>query len=84
MKYIALTIAALFLMVGCSSAGKNASTQPANTELQDNIIDEEFDLLVAPEYDYEKDIPYSQQIKNTDDAQAKTVKPSKKPAAVKK
>ncbi len=84
MKYIALTIAALFLMGGCSSADKKTANQPAGTQLQDNIIDEEFDLLVAPEYDYEKDVPYSEQIKNTADAKTKTVKPSKKPAAVKK
>ena len=84
MKYILVAVSALFLLGGCTSANKKAdNAQPAQQQPQ--IVDEEFDLLVAPEYDYESDVAYADQLKNdqAEPAAAAGVKPAKKPVAVK-
>lgn len=90
MKYLVVLAAALFVMGGCfpaSQSGDNSATyatqEKADKKNQQGAIkDEEFDLLIAPEYDYETEIPYSEQIKNT--PAKKQAKSAKKPAAVKK
>ena len=83
MKYILVAVSALFLLGGCTSANKKAdNAQPAQQQPQ--IVDEEFDLLVAPEYDYESDVAYEDQLKNDQPVQPASgaVKPAKKPAAI--
>ena len=86
MKYF-LAVAVSFLILGCATSQNN--TAPQNIQTKSVIVDEEFDLLVAPEYDYEREVPYSEQIKvNTKTtAVSASDKPEKsfvKPAAVKK
>lgn len=83
MKYIAVFIAALFIVGGCSSSNKKSDADKAAMTTETGaIVDEEFDLLVAPEYDYESDVPYADQIQNK--PAADKTKTSKKPAAIKK
>ena len=92
MKYLVVLAAALFILGGCSSSAKKEDASYKNkvkagyNAQQGDILDEEFDLLVAPEYDYETEIPYEVQIKNTPtDKNGKAVKTkgAKKPVAVK-
>ena len=81
---------ALTVMGGCASSSakgeedaKYSNKVSAEDKTQGNvIIDEEFDLLVAPEYDYETEVPYAEQIKNQ--PVKKQAKSAKKPVAVKK
>ncbi len=88
MRYLVVIVAALLVMGGCFPASNNmdnsatyATQEKADKRNQDGPIkDEEFDLLIAPEYDYETEIPYSEQIKNT--PAKKQTKSAKKPAAV--
>lgn len=84
MKYF-LAILAGFLIMGCATSQNTGST---NTSKNKNaIVDEEFDLLIAPEYDYESDVPYAEQIKvttkTTSVSTSKVEKPAKQPAAIK-
>jgi hypothetical protein len=83
MKYF-LAILAGLLVLGCAgSQNKSNSSNSANSK--NAVYDEEFDLLIAPEYDYESDVPYAEQIKittkTTEGTTTKTAKPSKKPTA---
>ncbi len=59
---------------------------------ENGVLEEEFDLLVAPQMDYEEEIPYEDQIKAIQKTAPKTTvklakpesqKPIKKPVAVK-
>ena len=59
---------------------------------ENGVLEEEFDLLMAPQMDYEEDIPYEDQIKAVQKTAPKTTvklakpesqKPIKKPVAVK-
>lgn len=91
MKYLLVAAAALFVMGGCSSASKKDDSATyqnqvnAENNAQENaILDQEFDLLVAPEYDYETEVPYAEQIKNVPAKKQQTAKSAKKPAAIKK
>jgi len=92
MKYLAVLAAALFVFGGCSSSAKKEDASYKNkvqagyNAQQGDILDEEFDLLVAPEYDYETEVPYEVQIKNTPvnkDGKAVKTKGVKKPVAIK-
>ncbi len=53
---------------------------------ENGVLEEEFDLLLAPQMDYETEVPYEDQIKNTKtkskDA-VKVAKPQKKPTVKK-
>ncbi len=91
MKYILVILATLFVL-GCYSAQTQNSSNGKNGNVSksaNGIYDEEFDLLVAPEYDYESDVPYAEQIKNTttttttiSSSETKTAKPAKHPVSV--
>ena len=62
MKYFLAILASLFIL-GCASSQKQSDTSKYDT--QKGVVDQEFDLLIAPEYDYESDVPYAEQIKVT-------------------
>lgn len=92
MKYLVVFAAALFIFGGCSSSAKKEDASYKNkvqadyNAQQGDILDEEFDLLVAPEYDYETEVPYEVQIKNTpakQNGKAAKTKGAKKPVAIK-
>jgi PBP1b-binding outer membrane lipoprotein LpoB len=77
MKYrIMITLSAL-LLCGCA-AQETKAAKAANASR--TIIDEEFDLLIAPEYAYDKDIPYEQQIMTAPKSGASPKKKDSKPA----
>lgn len=85
MKYFLVLLASLFIL-GCASSQNQSSTSKYNT--QKGITDQEFDLLIAPEYDYESDVPYAEQIKvttksTTVSTTTTTSKPTTKPTATK-
>ena len=92
MKYILVILATLFVL-GCYPAqtqtGSTTGTNSKVSKSANGIYDEEFDLLVAPEYDYESDVPYAEQIKNTTTTtttttsytETKTTKPAKHPVS---
>ena len=87
MKYF-LAILAGLLVLGCV-APQNQNNGSRTSRSNNPIYDEEFDLLVAPEYDYESDVPYAEQIKNnttvttttTSTYESKTTKPAKRPVS---
>jgi len=87
MKYILVLLAFVLVIGGCSSSKKTKTTDGSLTTYtmyQGNyIVDQEFDLLVAPEYDYQTQIKYEDQIKNNRSATKGTAaaKPAKKPVA---
>ena len=83
MKYF-LAILASLCVLGCVSSQNQGGAKASKTKTA--IVDEEFDSRVAPEYDYEANVPYAQQIKLTTDNSASNKnasKPSKQPAATK-
>lgn len=84
MKYFLVILTSLFIL-GCASSQNSNSANNYNSKK--GIVDQEFDLLIAPEYDYESDVPYAEQIKVTTKSTAvsttKTAKPSTKPTATK-
>ncbi len=84
MKYFLVILTSLFIL-GCASSQNSSSANNYNSKK--GIVDQEFDLLIAPEYDYESDVPYAEQIKVTTKSTAvsttKTAKPSTKPTATK-
>ena len=85
MKYFLVILTSLFILGCASSQGKDNTSKYSNKK---GVVDQEFDLLVAPEYDYESDVPYAEQIKVTTKATAvsttvTTSKPTTKPAATK-
>lgn len=101
MKYMAFFVVALFAFGGCASTSSQDQTanaaqaqaqvaQPAvQTVDSDGIIDEEYDLLVAPQFDYNADIPYADQIKTEQATKPQATKGGSakslaKPAAIKK
>ncbi|MBQ4494113.1 MAG: hypothetical protein II972_05930 [Elusimicrobiaceae bacterium] len=85
MKYFLAILATLFVL-GCASSQNQNSGSIMNSK---NVVyDEEFDLLVAPEYDYESEVPYAEQIKITTkttnvSVNNTTAKPAKQPVAIK-
>lgn len=88
MKYFLAIFVSLFLLGCAGSQTQNNETARSNSSNFKNVItDEEFDVLIAPEYDYESDVPYAEQIKvTTKTTSVSTSKPAKsytKPAAVK-
>lgn len=85
MKYFLVILAGLFVLGCVSPSKKEEDSRFANNK---NVIyDEEFDLLVAPEYDYESQVPYAQQIKittkDTGVSANNIAKPAKQPVAMK-
>ena len=73
-------ILALCVLFCACSAKKDTGYYSYKT---DGVLEEEFDLLVAPNMDYESDIPYEQQIKNNVKKELpkaeQTAKPKAKP-----
>ena len=84
MKYILVAVSAFFILGGCTAANKKTDDANLTVQQKPQIVDEEFDLLVAPQYDYESDVAYADQLKNEQPAQPASgaVKPAKKPAAI--
>jgi len=82
MKRVLIAVSALLLLGACSSAQKKSAAQQSAPK-EPEIVDEEFDLLVAPEYDYDSDVPYADQIKNNQPESKIGGKPAKKPVALK-
>jgi len=89
MKYFFMIFTLCVLLCACTSRKDDGYYQYK----ENGVLVEEFDLLVAPQMDYEEDIPYEEQIKainktNTKNAvklgkPVKPQKPEKKPIAVK-
>lgn len=81
MKKLFLLAAAAVIAAGCSSA--SSKSQAAGSSLESEaakyqIIDQEFDNVLAPEADYDTVLPYEEQISSSSYLQS--VKGSKKPA----
>jgi uncharacterized protein YceK len=87
MKYIAVFMASFLVLGGCASSSSSKSAKENQNAVYsaetEGIMDEEFDLLIAPEYDYETDIPYEVQIKSKQQAKKSAKKPAAKPKAIK-
>ena len=88
MKYFFMILAVCILFCACTSR----KDKGYYSYKENGVLEEEFDLLVAPQMDYEEDIPYEEQIKLVQKTPAKTTiklakpqsqKPQKKPIAVK-
>lgn len=85
MKYICAFISSLLIFSGCAAVNRSDYSKSAPADevkqkqpaVQEEIKDEEFDLLVAPEYNYEDTTPYAEQILNNPNA-PKKAKPVKK------
>ncbi|MCR5505327.1 MAG: hypothetical protein K6E94_07295 [Elusimicrobiaceae bacterium] len=84
MKHYLLILFVCAVMCACSSSQK--ADDGYYSYSKDGVLEEEFDLLVAPKMDYEKDVPYEEQIKNANQKSTKTTtatKTNKKPTAKK-
>jgi len=85
MKHYLLILFVCAVMCACSSSA--TKTDDGYYSYTNNgVLEEEFDLLVAPKMDYESDVPYEEQLKNVNPKSVKTntaTKTSKKPAATK-
>ncbi len=79
MKYICAFASLLFLLSGCVAVNRNEYSSSTVTSVKqrqpaapaEEIKDEEFDLLVAPQYNYEDTTPYAEQIRNSSKAPKK-------------
>ena len=84
MKYFLMILAVCILFCACSS---RRADEGYYSYKENGILEEEFDLLIAPQMDYEEEIPYEEQIKaikHTPKKQTvKLAKPQKKPIAAK-
>ena len=80
MKKVLFFAAAAMVAVGCSSAQTQSEESAASLEAaaKYQIIDQEFDNVLAPETDYDKVIPYEEQISNSSYLQS--VRGGKKPS----
>ncbi len=81
MKQFLFLAAAALIAAGCASG--ETKTQQTEVSLQKDaakyqIIDQEFDNVLAPETDYDTVLPYEEQISNSSYLQS--VKGGKKPA----
>jgi uncharacterized protein YcfL len=87
-KYITFFAVLLFLAAACSSPQKTEQSINSAEQQAGGIIDEEYDLLVAPQYDYDTNVSYEEQIKVKSAAKNKSAKasgkPTSKPKAIKK
>ena len=89
MKYFLAILAVLFVLGCVAPQNQNSSNSKRTSKSNSAIYDEEFDLLVAPEYDYESDVPYADQIRTTTTikstttytSESKTTKPAKHPVS---
>ena len=84
MKHYLLILFVCAVLCACSSS--QTTDEGYYSYTKDGVLEEEFDLLVAPKMDYEKDVPYEEQLKNVSPKSEKTnttAKPAKKPAATK-
>ncbi len=84
MKHYLLILFVCAVMCACSSSQK--ADDGYYSYSKDGVLEEEFDLLVAPKMDYERDVPYEEQIKNANQKSTKTTtatKTNKKPTAKK-
>ena len=77
MKHYLLILFVAVLFCACSSSQKTDEGYYSHTE--NGVLEEEFDLLVAPKMDYEKDVPYEEQLKITDSKAGVTKSADKKP-----
>ena len=75
MKYCFMILALGVLLCACA----NKKDDGYYSYKIDGVMEEEFDLLVAPNMDYESDIAYEQQIKNTKPKTKGAVKLAKPP-----
>ena len=89
MKYFFTILAVCILFCACTSTKKDNGYYSYK---ENGVLEEEFDLLAAPQMDYEENISYEEQIKLVEKTPAKTTvklakpksqKPQKKPIAVK-
>lgn len=86
MKYFLAILAGLLVLGGCFPPQTQSDSSVSSSPKA--VYDEEFDLLVAPEYDYESEEPYADQIKATTTVttttttyETKTAKPAKHPVS---
>ena len=89
MKYFFMILTLCVLFCACTSRKDDGYYNYR----ENGVLEEEFDMLVAPQMDYEEDIPYEEQIKVINKTPGKNTvklgkpikqpKPEKKPMAVK-
>lgn len=91
MKYFFMVLALCVSFCACTSAQTEDDGYYYYKE--NGVLEEEFDLLIAPQMDYEEEIPYEEQLKAIQTTSGKESvklakpqqpqKPEKKPVAVK-
>ena len=82
MKYCFMILVLCTLFCACAAKDKGYYAYREN-----GVLEEEFDMLLAPQMDYETEIPYEDQIKNTKPktkGSVKLAKPPKQTAEAKK
>lgn len=89
MKYCFMILTLCVLLCACATT----KDEGYYYYKENGVLEEEFDLLVAPQMDYEEEIPYEDQLKAINETKDKTTvklakqkkpqKPAKKPVAVK-
>ena len=88
MKHCFMILLVCALFCACTSSSSSAKKDDGYYSYKENgVLEEEFDLLLAPQMDYEEEIPYEEQMKAskqlTGKESVKLAKPQKKPAAKK-
>ena len=85
MKYFFMILTLCVLFCACSYTQQQDDGYYYYKE--NGVLEEEFDLLVAPKMDYEEEIPYEEQLRaiqeTTGKESVKLAKPEKKPVATK-
>ena len=85
MKYFFMILTLCVLFCACSYTQQQDDGYYYYKE--NGVLEEEFDLLVAPQMDYEEEIPYEEQLRaiqeTTGKESVKLAKPEKKPVATK-
>jgi len=88
MKYFFMILMICILFCACTAR----KDKGYYSYKENGVLEEEFDLLVAPQMDYEESIPYEQQIEAIQKtkpkqtvkmAKTQSTKPQKKPTALK-
>ncbi len=83
MKKVLFFAAAAVVAVGCSSSQTQSDEPVASLDTEAakyQIIDQEFDNVLAPESDYDRVIPYEEQVSNSSYLQS--VRGSSKPSRI--
>jgi len=84
MRYFLVLLVICFAFYGCSSSPSSKRSKGRYvTEHVDGIVDEEYDLIIAPQYDYGTSVRYEDQIKVQPTTKSGAKKSASKPKATK-